>query len=116
MQNPVGLGTQEKTTDREAILLGIWEIERGEFLVQSAGGGVIRECGGDFVFEVAEMIGFVITPYRGGPLFTFFVPVDAFVFGCSVRASSLVLAVLGEGCKAEVFLLVVQAIVVDVVN
>jgi len=46
---------------------------------------VIGAGGLYFVVEVAEVAGFVVAAYRGGPFFCFFVPVDAFVFGASVR-------------------------------
>jgi hypothetical protein len=77
---------------------------------------IIGPGGVGFIIEVSEVVGFVIAPYRGGPFFGLFVPVDAFVFGGSVQQSSLVAAVLPEGCESEVLLSVVSAGVVDVVD
>ena len=45
-----------------------------------SGGLVISAGGGGFVGEVAEVVFFVVAMYLGGPFFTSFVPVDAFVF------------------------------------
>ncbi len=41
---------------------------------------IVRAGGGSFVGEVAEVVFFVVAMYLGGPFFTSFVPVYAFVF------------------------------------
>ena len=56
------------------------EIRLGKFSVVFSSGFVIGLRGVDFIAEVAEVVGFVIAGYLGGPFFAFFVPVDAFVF------------------------------------
>ena len=43
-------------------------------------GRIVGLCGLYFVFEVAEVVGFVVAGELGGPFFVFFVPVDAFIF------------------------------------
>jgi hypothetical protein len=43
-------------------------------------GPIVRAGGVGFVGEVAEAVGFFVGGYLGGPLFVFFVPIDAFVF------------------------------------
>ena len=70
-------------------------------------GFVVRFCGFDFVFEVAEVVGFFVVCYLGGPFIYFFVPMYAFVAGAIRRGGIYVFCVLGEGTQAEVFLLVV---------
>lgn len=73
------------------------------------GGLVIRLCGFGFVGEVAEVVGFVVESYRGGPFFTFLIPVDTFVFrGLALitailyRPAFYIAAVLGEGAQPKV--------------
>jgi len=58
----------------------VGEVVGGEFTVEFAGSFIIGEGGFGFVGEVAEVVFFVVAMYLGGPFFTSFVPVYAFVF------------------------------------
>ncbi len=79
-------------------------------------GFIIRPGCVAFVFEVAEVIGFVVEPYGRGPLLLSFVPMDASVFRGGPGRPASISAVLGEGAQTQVRLAVVQAVVVDVVH
>jgi len=48
-------------------------VEFNSFFVVSLGGV-------DFIVEVADVVFFIVAVYLGGPFFTSFVPIDAFVF------------------------------------
>ena len=65
-------------------------------------GFVVSLCGVRLVLEVAEMAGFVVGCYCGGPFFDTFVPVDPFVPGGFSASCGEVSAVLCEGCESEV--------------
>ena len=55
------------------------EIHLGKLAVVFLRGLVISLGGVDFIAEVAEVVDFVVEPYRSGPFFTSFATVDAFV-------------------------------------
>ena len=59
--------------------LNIWKVQVCEFGVVFSSRPIICAGGGGFVGEVAEVVFFVVAMYLGGPFFTSFVPVDAFV-------------------------------------
>ncbi len=92
------------------------EIRLGKFSVIFSSGFVISFGGFNFIAEIAEVVGFVIAGYLGGPFLTFFVPVDAFVFGAFMPSGAEVPAIFGESADAQVFLAIVQAVMVDMVH
>lgn len=55
------------------------KVEAGELAMEFTRGFVISFGGFYLIVEVAEVVGFVIAPYRGGPFFSPFSPADAFV-------------------------------------
>ena len=61
-------------------------------------------------------MGFFVVCYLGGPFVQFFVPMYTFIAGCTRSSGIYVFCVVGEGAEAEVFLSIVQAIMVDVVD
>lgn len=92
------------------------KIQTCEFAEQFDGGLVVGLRGVDLIAEIAEVMGFVIAGYLGGPFFVSFVPVDAFVFRAFMPACAEVPAILGESAVAQVFFPVVQAVMVDMVH
>ena len=56
------------------------KIQTREFAEEFDGGPVVGRRGVNFIDKVAEMVGFVVAGYLGGPFVVSFVPVDAFVF------------------------------------
>ena len=70
---------------------------------------IICTGGFDFVSEVAEVVGFIIKGYRGGPFFVFLMPANTFVLrglapiaAIFERAAFYIAAVLGEGAQPKV--------------
>jgi len=56
------------------------EIRLGKFSVIFSSGPVVSHRGVNLIAEIAEVVGFVVAGYLGGPFVVSFVPVDAFVF------------------------------------
>ncbi len=56
----------------------MWEVAVCELAVEFAGGGIISLCGGEFVFEVAEVDSFAVANDGGPP--EAFLPVEVYTF------------------------------------
>ena len=83
--------------------------------MEFAGGVVIGVCGGDFVFEVAEVESFAFADDGGAPEFFILIEADTFIAGAGITLFR-VPCVLCNGGEAEVCAAVVEAVAVDVVN
>ncbi len=89
------------------------EIRLGEFAVIFLSDFVVSPGGFDFIAEAAEVVALVIAGFPGGSFSAF---LCQYVFRAFVPAGADVPAVLGEGADTQVFLAVVQTVMVKVVH
>ena len=94
----------------------IGEVKVSEFSKQFASLFIIRLCRIDFILESAKKISFSFVFEAGSKEIPAFIPIDALELRGTVEPWKRVVEVLSLSTEAKVFLTVVQAVVIYVVN
>ena len=92
------------------------EIQPGIFTKKLGGIFIIGFCGIYLIWEVSEMVLFLVELDYSTPLFPIFVPINSLIFWTAPFNRNNIADILSEGAQAKITPAIVQAIMVDVVH